>query len=99
MPCLVLLHLTASPLPLLQEVRRPSELLPAGLFPAAVGVLGDSYFLELQAYVPGRTAGRSPEDLLLPHLEEDLARYYTSHISWFPEWGRYLPRGMVARPM
>src|SRR5208282_1906246 len=97
MPCLVLLHLVASLLPLLQEVRRLSELLPAGLFPAAVGVLGDSYFLELQVYVP-RPAGRFPGDHLLLHLEEDLARCYASHVSWFPRWGRCLPHGMVARP-
>src|SRR5208282_1843244 len=81
MPCLVLLHLVASLLPLLQEVRRASELLPAGLFPAAVGVLGDSYFLELLVYVPGRPAGRSPGDHFLLHLEEDLARCYASHVS------------------
>src|SRR5208282_3001654 len=98
MPCLVLLHLTASLLPLLQVVRRPSVLLPAGPFPADVGVLEGSYFLELQVYVPGRLVDRSPENLLLPHLEGGLARCYASHVSWFPKWDRCLPRGMVARP-
>src|SRR5208282_6025353 len=96
---LVLLHLAASLLPLLQVVRRPSVLLPAGPFPAAVGVLEGSYFLELHVYVPGRPAGRFPENpLFLPHLEEDLARCYASHVLWFPEWDRCLPCGMVARP-
>src|SRR5208282_5887481 len=98
MPCLVLLHLAASLLPLLRVVRRPSELLPAGLFPAAVGVLEDSYFLELQVYVPGRPADRFPGVRLLLHLEEDLARCYASHVSWFPRWDRCPPHGMVARP-
>src|SRR5271168_550790 len=98
MPCLVLFHLAASLLPLLQVVRRPSVLLPAGPFPTAVGVLEDSYLLELQVYVPGRPTGRSPEDFLLPHLEEDLARCCASHVSWFPEWDRCPPHGMVARP-
>src|SRR5208282_1995470 len=98
MPCLVLLHLAASLLPLLQVVRRPSVLLPAGLFPADVGVLKGSYFLELQVYVPGRPAGRSPGNLLLAHLEEGLARCYASHVSWFPRWGRCLPRGKAAHP-
>src|SRR5271167_4518721 len=98
MPCLVLFHLAASLLPLLQVVRRPSVLLPAGPFPAVVGVLEGSYFLELPVYVPGRPAGWSPEDHFLLHLQEDLAQCYASHVSWFPRWDRCPPHGMVARP-